>query len=101
MGFRVNEVIKHGTSGWKLDCLEFSYPPLGELNSVVNKLSKVQMYIILVSNIAVIVNSTVAFVCAVQQLMGSLFLRLFPKYSVSNTFHCFVSQLNLVRLFEI
>ena len=78
MGFRVNEVIKHGTSGWKLDCLEFSYPPLGELNSVVNKLSKVQMYIILVSNIAVIVNSTVAFVCG-PTIDGIIVLEVIPQ----------------------
>ena len=67
MGFRVNEVIKHGTSRRKLDCLEFSYPPLGELNSVVNKLpAKEQINITLVSNIAVIVNTTLEFVSAVQ-----------------------------------
>lgn len=79
MGFRVNEVIKHGTSRRKLDCLEFSYPPLGELNSVVNKLSKEEINITLVSNIVVMVNTTLAFVCAVSILDAIIVLEIIPQ----------------------
>ena len=43
MGLRVNEVVKHGSSRRKLDGLEFSYPPLREFHSVIDKLSNESM----------------------------------------------------------
>ena len=34
----VKEVVKDGALGGKLDVLELCYPPLGELNTIVNEL---------------------------------------------------------------